>query len=77
MQTTIDIPDTLYRQGEQVAHGQGISLEEFIVQSVSKQIVIEQHARPKAAHYVKLPLIESDQPGTLDLSNFDFDDLLA
>jgi hypothetical protein len=26
---------------------------------------------------VELPVIRSSRPGTLDLSNFDFDDLLA
>jgi hypothetical protein len=28
-------------------------------------------------HEVELPVVRSSRPGTLDLSNFDFDDLLA
>ena len=53
-------------------------MEQFIVEAVKKEV---QGAVGSGASYgdreVELPVIRSRQPGTLDLSNFDFDDLLA
>ena len=79
MQTTVNLPDSLYRQSEALAASRGATVEQFIVEAVSREV---QGNRPdnssaQGDREVELPLIRSGQPGTLDLSHFDFDDLLA
>jgi len=76
MQTMIELPDSIYREGERIAHARGFTLEQFIV-GVLEREVLHQNSPSHSQHRVSLPLIHSRQPGTLDLSNFDFDDLLA
>ena len=51
MQTTVNLPDSLYQKSEALAASRNRDVE--------------------------LPVIRSGRPGTLDLSNFDFDELLA
>jgi hypothetical protein len=78
MQTTVNLPDSLYEKSETLAASRGATVEQFIVEAVKKEV---QGAVGLGASYgdreVELPVIRSRQPGTLDLSNFDFDDLLA
>ena len=75
MRTTIDLPESDYRKGEKVARRQGVTIEEFIVRALEREL----KAEPPAFHpkRVILPLIPSKEPGTLDLRDFNFDDLLA
>jgi len=79
MQTTVDLPDALYRKGVALAASRGASVEQFIIEAVA--MAVQGDLRPSASdpgnHEVKLPLIHSKRPGTLDLSNFDFDELLG
>jgi hypothetical protein len=80
MQTTVNLPDSLYQQSEALAACRGATVEQFIVEAVRKEIQgnlgLEVSGSP-GDHEVELPVIRSKRPGTLDLSNFDFDDLLA
>jgi len=76
MQTTIELPDSVFSKSEQLALNKGVSLQEFIVQAVEEKVLLE----PEPALHprrVQLPLIHSKNPGKLDLTNFDFDDLLT
>jgi len=79
MQTTVNLPDSLYQKSEALAASRGATMEQFIVEAVKKEI--QGSLRSGASSYgdreVDLPVIRSARPGTLDLSNFDFDDLLA
>ena len=76
MRTTIELPDPVYRKGEQIARTQGVTIEEFIVRAFERELKDEPDIPPHAKR-VKLPLVPSNEPGTLDLKDFDFDDLLA
>ena len=75
MRSTIEVPEYDYRKGEKVARMQGVTIEEFIVRTLEREL----KAEPPPSHpkRVTLPLIPSKEPGTLDLRDFNFDDLLA
>ena len=76
MRTTIDLPDALYRKTKAVAALRGASMKEVIIQAVEHEI---KGNRPAAArpNKVKLPLIKTWKGPKLNLSNFDFDELLG
>ncbi len=76
MQTTIELPESIYRKGEKVARTQGVTIEEFIVRAFERELTTEPDT-PSHRKRVTLPLIPSKEPGTLDLKDFNFDDLLA
>ena len=76
MRTTIKLPESVYRQSEQAARQGGFSVEQFIVRVLERELAHGATAASSTKR-VSLPLIASKQPGTLDLANFDFDDLLA
>ena len=76
MRTTIELPESAYRKGEQVARMRGVTIEEFIVRAFERELRAEP-APPSHPQRVTLPLIASKEPGTLDLKDFNFDDLLA
>src|SRR5712692_7863551 len=80
MQTTVNLPDSLYQKSEALAASRGATVEQFIVEAVKKEV--QGNLGPGSSgscgdREVELPVIRSRRPGTLDLSNFDFDDLLA
>jgi plasmid stability protein len=66
MRTTVDIPDSLYRRLKTRAATEGSSAKELILRGV-KQILKE--GPRKSGKRVKLPIIRSKQPGTLELDN--------
>ena len=76
MQTTIDLPDSVYRKGDKVARTQGVTIEEFIIRTFERELKNEPET-PSHSKRVTLPLVLSKEPGTLDLKDFNFDDLLA
>ena len=76
MRTTIELPESVYQHSKQLARLKGLPVEQFVVQTLERAF----EAEPPMPHNLKLitfPLISSGQPGTLDLTDFDFDDLLA
>jgi len=80
MQTTVNLPDSLYQKSEALAASRGATVEQFIVEAVKKEV--QDHLKsgasgPYGDREIELPVIRSSRPGTLDLSRFDFDDLLA
>ena len=76
MRTTIELPESVYRKGEKVARLQGVTIQEFIVRAFERELRAEPDP-PSHPKRVTLPLIPSKEPGTLDLRDFNFDDLLA
>jgi hypothetical protein len=76
MRTTIDMPDALFRRTKAVAAARGVTLKQIIVNAVEQEInqpeKVVRGRRP-----LKLPLIHLEPGRTLDLTNFDFDDLLS
>ena len=66
MRTTVDIPDSLYRDLKSKAAGEGRSVKELILRGVE----IELQLRPtRRRRPVSLPLVRSKQPGTVVLDN--------
>ncbi|HEU4982118.1 MAG TPA: hypothetical protein VFT88_05500 [Acidobacteriaceae bacterium] len=76
MRTTIDLPESVYQQSAQIAHLKGFSVEELIVWTLERALETEP-STSRQLKPVSFPLISSGQPGTLDLTDFDFDDLLV
>ncbi len=76
MRTTIDMPDDLFRRTKATAAARGVTLKQIIVNAVEHEI--NQPAKAaKSRRPLKLPLIHLEPGRTLDLTNFDFDDLLS
>ena len=80
MQTTVNLTDSLYQKSEALADSRGATVEQFIVEAVKKEVQGYLGSDTSDAYgdrEAELPVIRSTRPGTLDLSHFDFDDLLA
>ena len=80
MQTTVNLPESLYRKSEALAASRGATVEQFIVEALKKEVQGDPGSGASDTcgdREVELPVIRSTRPGTLDLSHFDFDDLLA
>jgi hypothetical protein len=65
MRTTVDIPDPLYRALKKKAAHEGHSVKELVLRGVE----LELRAQSKATRRRRAPLIDSDEPGSLDLDN--------
>jgi hypothetical protein len=74
MRTTIDIPDERYKNLKRLAIERDSTVRELVLQAIdlleNKPVV----AKPRQR--LKLPLIRSDQPGTLHLTNEQIYDIL-
>jgi hypothetical protein len=66
MRTTVDIPDPVYRRLKSRAASEGRPTKELILKGV--ELILKKGPR-KSRRRVKLPLIRSKQPGTLELDN--------
>ena len=66
MRTTVDIPDSVYRRLKTRAASEGSSAKKLILRGV--QLILKK-VPPKSRKRIKLPLIHSKQPGTLELDN--------
>ena len=65
MRTTVDIPDPLYRALKKKAAHEGSSVKELVLRGIEHQL----ENRPVPKRRRKPPLIDSDEPGTLELNN--------
>lgn len=74
MRTTVDLPDALFRRTKALAALQGSSMKDLIVRAIEREVSGGRAAKSQAP--VKLPLIKSKTGRRLDLSDFDFDDLI-
>jgi len=73
MRTTIDIPEEEYRRLKIKAAREGVAIRQIVLRG------IEYALDPPAVQPVrklKLPLIRSKHPGTLNLTNAEIDDIL-
>jgi hypothetical protein len=75
MRTTIDLPDALFRKTKATAAMRGSSMKDLIVRAVERE-VSQPPARAKTKR-AKLPVIRSWKGPKLDLTHFDFDELLG
>src|SRR5437588_10018343 len=78
MRTTIDVPDTLFRRAKALAALRGASMKDLIVQALEREVRAEAHGESGvSARHVQFPLIRLRAGRKLDLSKFNFDDLLT
>jgi len=62
----VDIPDPVYRRLKSRAATEGSSAKELILRGVQEVL---KEGRRKSRRRIKLPIIRSKQPGTLELDN--------
>ena len=74
--TTIELPESVSCKGEKVARTQGVTIEEFIIQTFVRELKAAPDV-PLRSKRVTLPLVPSKEPGAFDLKDFNFDVLLA
>lgn len=74
MRTTIDLPEALFRKTKATAALRGSSMKELIVQAIQKEVSAPM---PETRERVKLPLVRLPKGNKIDLTGFDFDDLLG
>ena len=77
MRTTIDLPEPLYRKTKALAALQGTSMKAFILRALEREIAPSEPVKRRKRKFVLPEPIHLKGGGTLDLSNFNFDDLLA
>jgi hypothetical protein len=78
VRVTIDPPNALFRRAKAVAALRGSSIRDLIVRAVEREVaktsgVVER----QTVQPVRVPLIHLKRGRKLDLTAFDFDDLLA
>ena len=69
------MPDDLFRKTKAVAALRGSSMKELIIQAVERELA--NSASVSKRKRVKLPLIQSWTGRKLDMTGFDFDELLG
>jgi len=75
VRTTVDLPDELFRELKTMAVQRGTSLKELLRTAVEHELARAQ--RPTKPYRVRFPVLNSKEPGKLDLTNADIEDLLA
>jgi hypothetical protein len=77
MRTTIEIPDDLFRRAKATAALRGSTLKDLVIRALEREfgrhIPVPQKGRPTT----KLPVLPWKGKKKLDLSKFNFDDLLS
>jgi hypothetical protein len=76
MRTTIDLPEQIFREVKALAAMKGISLKEVFQTAIEHELA-GIHKTEVVRDRVHLPLIQSKNPGTLNLTNADIEDLLT
>jgi hypothetical protein len=80
MRTTIDLPDALFRRTKATAALQGATMKDLITRAIEREITESPASARNKRRKIKLPVIHLThlKPGEkLDLTHFDFDDLLG
>ena len=76
MRVTIDLPDKLHRKLKALAVKRGCSMKEVVIGALKTDVAGDlTDAVPQKR--VQLPLIRLHKGRKLDLTNFDFDDLMG
>ena len=73
MRTTVDIPDPLYRRLKAAAALRGSTVKQILIHLIEKEL---QGTAPPRKGRLRLPLIESDRPGSLRLTNAQIHEIL-
>jgi hypothetical protein len=65
MRTTVDIPNSTYRELKKRAAHEGRSIKELVLQGVELRL----RSQPQKTRKRRAPVIDSDNPGKLNLDN--------
>jgi hypothetical protein len=74
MRTTVDLPDTLFRRAKATAAVRGVSLKDLVITAIERET--QPAGPPKPAKKRPFPTVHLKHKKVLDLSGFNFDDLL-
>ncbi len=74
MRTTVDIPDTVYRELKAKAVRENRSVKELILRGVKVEL---RSGSVKKRKRVSLPLVPSRRPGSLEVDNDKIYDLIS
>lgn len=74
MRTTIDIPDEVYRKLKVKAATDGQTIREIALRGIEREL---EGGAKRHVQKLTLPLIPSSQPGALELTNEQIDELTA
>lgn len=77
MRTTVDIPDALYRELKSRAAHEGRSVKELILRGAESQLQPAAVSRRSLKKRSAPPVLQSKEPGTLDLDNERISDLIG
>ena len=74
MRTTVDIPDAVYRRLKIETAQRGCSVKELVLRGVKAEL--EDGKAVRKAQTIRLPIIDSKQPGWLRLTNQQINEIL-
>ncbi len=75
MRTTLELPDNTFRQLKSLAAQKGVSLKQVLRAAVERELASA--GRRDRKRRAKFPILDSKQPGVLEVTNADIEDLLA
>jgi hypothetical protein len=75
VRTTVDIPDPIYRRLKSRAAEEGSSTKKLILRGVEQ--VLRDKPSKSGRKRVKLPIIRSKRPGTIQLDNARIYDIIS
>jgi plasmid stability protein len=75
MRTTLDIPDETYRRLKIRAATERQTIREIALRGIEREL--NAAVAPQPPRRFQVPVIPSSQPGTLNLTNEQIDDILA
>ena len=74
MRTTIDIPDETFKQVKRFSVENDRTMRQMVLEGL--QLVMQSQAPSQPQRRLQLPLIRSSQPGTLNLTNEQIQEIL-
>ena len=74
MRTTIDLPDALFRRAKATAAVRGVSMKVLVTTAIERET--QPSAPPEPVKRRPFPVIHLKHKKVLDLTDFNFDDIL-
>lgn len=75
MRTTLELPDALFRELKAKAAHEGVTLKVLLRRAVEQEL--SQVGNQAGKRCLQFPLLPSQSPGSLKITNAEIDDLLA
>jgi hypothetical protein len=73
MRITLDLPDTTFRRLKSLAAKRSTTLKQIVRSAVEKEIVAATAVAKRRR--IKVPVLKSKEPGTLNLTNAEIENL--